>query len=183
MGASMTDWNVVVSVRGNGFANACELLGDFGSVRRTEYYNILVMRVDDTDAFIREFSSLVEIDPHILTFVGRVIPVVITFTFQDVDEFERKGKEAALRWLPELAGKSFHVRMYRRGFKGRMSSQEEERILAEVLIEALDGLGTPGRVTFVDPDAILAVETVGGRAGLSLWTRDDLKRYPFLGLD
>jgi hypothetical protein len=29
----------------------------------------------------------------------------------------------------------------------------------------------------------VAVETVGTQAGLSLWTREDLKRYPFLRLD
>jgi tRNA(Ser,Leu) C12 N-acetylase TAN1 len=37
-------------------------------------------------------------------------------------------------------------------------------------------------VVFDDPDAILSVDTVGDRAGLALWTREELRRYPFLGL-
>jgi hypothetical protein len=34
------------------------------------------------------------------------------------------------------------------------------------------------------PDAgrILQIETIDGRAGLSLWRREDLRRYPFLGV-
>jgi hypothetical protein len=44
-------------------------------------------------------------------------------------------------------------------------------------------MGNPGRITFADPDAILALETVDCRAGLSLWSREDLQRYPFLHLD
>jgi hypothetical protein len=52
-----------------------------------------------------------------------------------------------------------------------------------VLLAALEAAGTPGRITFDDPDAILAVETVGRRAGPSLETREDLATYPFLGLN
>ena len=34
-----------------------------------------------------------------------------------------------------------------------------------------------------DPDVILDVEIVAQQAGLSLWSRDQRKRYPFLKLD
>ncbi len=43
--------------------------------------------------------------------------------------------------------------------------------------------GKGGHVAFAGPDVILAVETVDNCAGLSLWTRQDLRRYPFLRLD
>jgi hypothetical protein len=43
--------------------------------------------------------------------------------------------------------------------------------------------GKPGRITFEDPDAIIAVETVAQWAGLSLWKREDLKQYPFIRLN
>jgi tRNA(Ser,Leu) C12 N-acetylase TAN1 len=111
------------------------------------------------------------------------VPVRSTFTFQSPEEFEARARDAALAFLPELAGKEFHVRLYRHGFKGRLSSHEEERLLGTVLREALEKAGTPGHVTFEDADVILAVETLGNRAGLSLWTREDLRRYPFLRLD
>lgn len=72
--------------------------------------------------------------------------------------------------------------MHRRGFKGKLSTAKEERFLDETLVDALDALSAPGRITFTDPDAILQIETVDGRAGLSLWRREDLRRYPFLGV-
>lgn len=49
--------------------------------------------------------------------------------------------------------------------------------------EALEARGTPARIDFSDPDAILAVETVGQRAGLSLWSREVIARHPLPGLD
>lgn len=52
-----------------------------------------------------------------------------------------------------------------------------------VLLQALERRGTPGRISFDDPDAILAVDTVSNRAGMALWNRDELRTYPFLGLD
>jgi hypothetical protein len=41
----------------------------------------------------------------------------------------------------------------------------------------------PGRIAFDDPDAIIQVESVDGRAGLSLWNRDELRRLSFLAVD
>ena len=45
--------------------------------------------------------------------------------------------------LPILAGKNFHVRMHRRGFKGRISSHDEERFLDTILLEELGKIGNP----------------------------------------
>ena len=60
---------------------------------------------------------------------------------------------------------------------------DEERFLDTYLLEALATAGTPGQIRFSDPDAIIALETIGPRAGLSLWTREELERYPLLHLD
>jgi len=32
-------------------------------------------------------------------------------------------------------------------------------------------------------DALIVLETVGSWAGLSFWTREDLRRYPFIRTD
>ena len=179
----MRDWNVVVSVHDRQFVRACQLLAQFGRVERTEYYNVLVMKVADRAAFLDDLADLAATVPDILGVISRAAPAARTFTFQNAGEFEARARETALTWLPRLAGKSFHVRLHRRGFRGRLSSPEEERFLDEALLDALDRAGTPGRISFDDPDAILDVETVSNRAGLSLWTREDLSRYPFLKLD
>ena len=73
--------------------------------------------------------------------------------------------------------------MHRRGFKGRISSQQEERLLDDAILDSLSAAGTPARITFDDPDAVIDVETVGNQAGASLWTREELNRYPFLGVN
>jgi tRNA(Ser,Leu) C12 N-acetylase TAN1 len=179
----MQDWNVVVSVPEHGFKQTREFLGAWGPVRRTEFYNVLVMRIDDIPAFLAGLQQRVMENPDVQGFLGRVVPITDTFVFQSPEEFEAKARDAVTAYLSHLSGKRFHVRMHRRGFKGRLSSQEEERFLDVFLLESLAQQGTPGRVAFDDPDAIIALETVGQQAGLSLWTRQDLQRYPFLKLD
>lgn len=176
----MIDWNVVVSVHEGGYKRAKQLLAPFGRVRKTDYYNVLVLQVDDPQNFMDRLRSLTEIVPDVLQVLSRVVPVARTFAFQNAEEFEAKAREAALDWAPRLAGRSFHVRLYRRGFKGRLSSPEEERFLDEVLLGALERAGTPGRIAFDDPDAVIDVETVGNRCGMALWTREELHKYPFL---
>jgi tRNA(Ser,Leu) C12 N-acetylase TAN1 len=178
----MGDWNVVITVRDGGFARARRLLQQFGPVRRTGFYNVLLLRVDDVHHLLEELRQRVAEDARILDFVSRIMPVFRTFTFQSPEEFEARAREAVLAWASELAGKAFHVRLHRRGFKGRLATPEVERLLAEALLEALVNAGTPGRIVFADPDAIVAVETIGNQAGMALWTRADLQRYPFFGL-
>jgi tRNA(Ser,Leu) C12 N-acetylase TAN1 len=88
-----------------------------------------------------------------------------------------------LRLTPKLAGKSFHVRVHRRGFRRQLSARNEEQQLGAVLFEALEAAGSPATVTFGDPDAIVVIETVGERAGVSLFSREDMQRCPFLRFD
>jgi len=179
----MKDWNVVVSVAEHGYKPARKALAEFGNVAKTDFYNVLVMQVEDPRQLLADWSRQAAQDPELGTLLSRMMPVSQTFTFQSAEEFEAKAKEAVLSWIPALAGKGFHVRMHRRGFKGRLTSQGEEQFLDGWLLEKLDDAGTPGRISFEDPDAILAVETVNQRAGLSFWTREALQRYPLLKLD
>jgi hypothetical protein len=105
----MHDWNVVVSVHEGRFVRACQLLGQFGRVERTEYYNVLVMKVEDTSVFVTALADLVSTVPDVLEVVSRAMPAAETFTFQSAEEFEAKAREIALGWQPALAGKAFHV--------------------------------------------------------------------------
>jgi len=179
----MQDWNVVASVREGGYRRARELLGTLGQVAPTDYYNVLVLRVADPDAFLDELRALAEEDAALEQCVARVVPAAQTFVFQSPEDFECQAKAAVVQWLPRLAGKSFHVRFHRRGFKGRVSSQHEEQTLDGFLLQALEERGVPGHINFEDPDLIIDIETVGQRAGLSLWTREQRLRYPLLKLD
>jgi tRNA(Ser,Leu) C12 N-acetylase TAN1 len=179
----MQQWNVVVTVQNEGYHRARKLLERFGTVAETDFFNVLLMRVTDHREFLEQLREEGEREPGALCALARVVPVLQSFSFQTPAEFEEKARQAVSAWLPPLQGKSFHVRMHRRGFKGRISGMEEEKFLDSYLLEALETIGAQGRITFDDPDAIIAVETVGPRAGLSLWTREELQRYPLLQLD
>lgn len=173
-------WNVVVSVRTDGYRRARRCLRAFGAVHTTDYYNVLVLSVADVPQFLEALNRAMADDPDLASCLARVIPVTATFRFQSPEQFEMRAREALTGLAPVLAGKTFYVRMHRRGFRGQLASQGEERALDRFLLDALQQAGTPGHVGFDDPDAVVAIETVGQWAGLSLWQRSDLERYPFI---
>jgi tRNA(Ser,Leu) C12 N-acetylase TAN1 len=179
----MRDWNVVISVQGRGgYRAALDLLRGFGHVEKTEFYNVLVAQVAAPGDWLEAVRQRLEQDESWRLALSRVTPVTRTFVFQTADEFRQKAAEACREWAAGLAGKHFYVRMHRRGFKGRLSSQAEEQALDAALLDVLRAEGRTAEIGFQDPDAVIALETVGNRAGLSLWSRQELLRYPFLGL-
>lgn len=181
MVAGVHDWNVVVSVVEDGYSAGKQWLQRYGAIAGTDYYNVLVMKVEDVQAFPEVLRQALAAEPASTAWLGRIMPLSRTFQFQNAEEFERQARVAVQPWVEAVRGKRFHVRMHRRGFKGRLSSQHEELFLDHYLS------GTPDRarprIDFEDPDVIIALETVGQRGGVSCWTRAQRQRYPFLKLD
>lgn len=178
------DWNVVVTTRDEGFEAAEEELEDLGAVSRTDYFNVLVMRVEDPDAFLEELADRARMIPDLMDRVlSRVAPARESFGFQSAEEFEERATRIARELAPRLAGKTFYVRVHRRGFRNSLSSHEEERLIAGAVFDALEEEGLDAEVDFDDPDAVVVVETVGPRAGVSVWSREDLESFPFLDPD
>jgi tRNA(Ser,Leu) C12 N-acetylase TAN1 len=174
----MLDWNVIVTVRRD-FNRAIELLSELGAIQRTGLYNVIVMRVPDVRALLEEIAQL----PAELCFfdtISHVVPITNKLWFSTVDELEQKAQDVVLAWAPRLAGKSVHVRMRRRGHKGEIHGIELERRIGRALLGELARRGAPGRFALDDPDAVIAIEMLRDEAGLALWTRADLERYPFL---
>jgi tRNA(Ser,Leu) C12 N-acetylase TAN1 len=179
----LVDWNVVVTLPEETFREARRMLARWGRVARTDFHNVLVMRVAEPKAFLADFAAAVAETPGLLNLVSHVVPAQHAFSFETSEAFEHEARAIACGWLPDLADQSFYVRLHRRGLKGIISTQPEERFLDEALLTALAETGTPGRISFADPDRVIQIETVDGRAGMSLWTREDLHRFPFLGVD
>lgn len=177
------DWNVVVTVRDLAYRRAKDLLSNLGPVGDTRFFNVLVMRVDDIHAFIETVRERSAVDDRFSLLFSRIAPATHTFDFVDAGDFERKADELVGGLTPELASASFHVRLHRRGHKEWLPSTRQEQRLDRVALEQLERAGTPGRIEFDDPDAVIVVDTVDTRAGLALWRRDDLRRYPFLRPD
>lgn len=179
----MDDWNVVVTTEPDGFGEAVALLAPLGAVGRTGFYNVLVLKVDDVGSFLDELDRRAEQEPRLHETLSRVLPARFTFDFDSPDAFREEAARVAGELAPRLAGRSFHVRMHRRGHQDELSTQDEEERVAAAVFQALEGEGATAEVTFDDPDAVLDVETVGDRAGISLWTRDELDRHPLLQVD
>jgi len=179
----METWNIVITVHEGCYSLVREVLQPLGSVRKTEYYNVLVMTVADTRQALERIRAMIVEQPELRDAIARFVPAAQTFFFTTAAEFEEKAREAALSLVGELEGKTFHVRMKRRGFKKRISSLDEETSLDRLLLETLEKRGRPGTISFTDPDMVIALETVGQRGGMTLFTREELARYPFLHLD
>jgi len=176
-------WNVVATMLTGEFVRAKQLLERFGPVETMGFFNVLVLQADDPGQFLGVYSKRAAEDERLEQCVSRIVPMARLFDFTDAEDFEQKIRKEAMTFVSQLEGKAFHVRMKRRGLKGELSSLEEEQSLDKVLLDELERRGAPGRIDFDDPDAVIDIETVGNRAGAALWTREDLKRFPFLKVD
>jgi len=179
----MEDWNVVVTVNEDGYRRVRRMLEPYGAIAPTGYYNVMVMQVADPAGMMEQLAERIEDSPGLMNDLSRVVPATHNFNFQNAQEFEEQARAIVLQWLGQLGGSKFHVRLHRRGFKGTLSSPHEERFLDEAILDGLQDLNTPGRIGFDDPDAVIDTETVGNRAGISLWTSEDLQRFEFLRPD
>lgn len=179
----MRDWNVVVSIYQSGFRRVLQTLQRFGQVARTGYYNVLVMKVDEPVRLLETLEELTERQPALYDAISRVAPAMQIVEFHSQEEFQQRLADILATWAAQLAGRTFHLRVHRRGAKFGLGTQEVERRLDETLLAATSHLGAPARIDFSDPDYVIAVDAVDERAGVSLWTREDLARHRLLRPD
>jgi len=179
----MKDWNVIITIFQDGYRHAIRALHGLGPVERSPYHNVLLMAVEDPIALLAAIERQTEIDPALYDAISRVAPAERSFEFHSTEDFLARAKQITMEWLPHLGGRSFHVRLHRRGSKQTLRSPDVERRLGEALLEALKEAGTPGSLSFSDPDAVIAIDTVDEHAGVAIWTREDLTRHHLLRPD
>ncbi|MBE0597052.1 MAG: hypothetical protein IH614_07275, partial [Desulfuromonadales bacterium] len=151
-------------------------LGDF---RPTKFLGVILGQVENRQEFLEAVrAGRQEASPGFQD-LGRVVPVDRVFTFR-VDDFLGRVQQAVLPYLDQLAGHRFYVRLERRGHKGEIVSPEAERAIDRFIEENLELSRNPGQIDFTDPDAVVAIETIGDRAGVGLLTRELLTRYDFV---
>jgi len=176
------DWNAVITIYQDGFRRAIHALKEFGAVDRSPYHNVLVMKVAEPVALLEAVERKTEQSPALYDAISRVAPAMDTVEFHSPEEFREKLRPILLEWLPRLAGRSFHVRLHRRG-DGHLRTPENERLLDDMLLEAAAAAGAPCKISYTDPDAVIAIDTIDDRAGVGLWTRQDLARHRLLRPD
>lgn len=179
----MNDWNVVVCVYQDGFRRALRALKECGSIERSPYHNVLVMRIADPRALLEAVERKTETNTALYDAISRVAPAMRTLDFHSIEEFKEKITSVLIEWLPRLTGRSLHVRLHRRGDRHELRTPDIERWFDDVLLNATTAAGAPCAISFTDPDAIIAIDTVDDRAGIGLWTREDLARHRLLRPD
>jgi tRNA(Ser,Leu) C12 N-acetylase TAN1 len=176
----MRDWNAIVTARNGRWGKARQTAGRFARVDRTGFYNVLVARADEPRDLLGRLEALAHADPAVAKAIAHVSPAEQSFDFTTSEQFRANAHQTVLGFAPRLGGKTFHVRIRRRGWKGVLTSPDEERSLAEAVIESTQQEGVPAHVSFEDPDAVILIDIVGSRAGVALWTRADRHDHPFL---
>ncbi len=179
----MKDWNVVITIHQDGYKRALRALREFGAVTGSPYHNVLVMTVADPLALLESMEKRTAEAPALLDAISRIAPALGNFDFESADDFRQKARERLLQWAPRLAGRSFHVRFHHRGTASDLPTPDVERFMNDALLEALRQAGTPGSISFSDPEVIIAIDTLDRRAGLGLWSREDLARHRLLRPD
>jgi len=120
--------------------------------------------------------------PYLQVPISRLMTVERTFSV-DPPGFAQQLEAEIEPFIQHVAGKTFHVRLERRGHKGRIHSKNCEVSLGGHIFERLASQGFKPVVRFDDPDVIVVVEIIDDRAGIRLLTRADRERYPLLKTD
>ncbi len=176
----MNDWNLLVSTYQGGYRRARRALQKLGPAESTPYPNVIAMTAADPMALLESIERCTEQVPALYDAISRVAPAKATFQFDSAEEFKRKAAAVVVEWASMLAGCSFHVRLHRRGCGHSLHAHEVEQYLDERILDALAQAGEPCKISFSDPDAVIAIDTVDDHAGIALWTRTDLARHRLL---
>jgi tRNA(Ser,Leu) C12 N-acetylase TAN1 len=177
------DWNVVVCIYQSGFRRALRALGELGCVERSPYHNVLVMRAENPMELLAAIEQRTEERPALYDAISRVAPAIHNFHFHSEEEFKENAKSILLELSPRLAGRSFHVRLHRRGARHDLRTPDAERFFDNIVLDATTKTGAAAIISFTNPDAVIAIDTIDDRAGVALWARDDLARHRLLRPD
>jgi len=180
----MWTFNVIITLASHGrFRQLLHELAAFGEFHKTEFLGVIIGRVENPAMFLESIREKRQKQLIAFQDLGRAVPLDRTFHFL-LKEFSAKTKNALLPYLDYLSGKTYYVRLERRGFKGQIVSPEAEHEFDAFIEEALVMAGKkPAKIDFARPDAVVAVETVGDRCGVGMLTRELMDRYDFVRVD
>lgn len=175
----MRPWNVLATAH-EGYRDVLmgrmRRHGDFGG---GGYRNLAVGHVDDPIAFMDAVRDALPSDRALSMSLARILPIDVVTRFDPADPAGSLAAASEPLW-ERLGGGTFFVRVERRGLRGHLHSSVVERAIGERVWEFLAARGGTPRVAFADADAILAVETLGEHAGITVVTRALRDAYPFV---
>jgi len=176
---SMREWNVVATSREGRREELLASLRKRGAFWRGGYRDVIVGRVDDMRPFLESITRGLADDAFLATSLTKIVPVAHLSAFAPHD-LAATVIEMLRGEADNVAGRSFYVRLERRGLKGVVHSPSVERAVGEALITLSASRGSPARVTFNDPDVVVVIETTGNAVGVGFLTRELRAEFPFI---
>ncbi len=180
-GRDPLDWNLVVTAREGAQRDLVRALAPLVRLRRTPFRNVRLGKVEDVAGFLTAVMEQRERQPFLDNWLARVLPVDCTFRVDPVGllaELQRLAEPL----LDRVRGRSFHVRVERRGHKGVIHTHETEQALGSWLFDTLVARGASPVVEFGNPEVVVAVELVGEVGGIGLVSREQREQFPFVRL-
>lgn len=148
--------------------------------RRGGYPNVAIATVDDRPGFLDGLRAALDASPALRLSLGKVVPIDVAVRFPGPGEFVDAVMAGLEPHRERLRGRSFFVRVTRRGFRHALVTTDAEREIGARLYAWLETQGDRPAVRFTDPDVIVAIETIRDEAGIGLLTRELRAAYPFV---
>ena len=149
----MKDWNIIVTTPPGRERYLLPALNHFGTFSRSEFKGTLTGRVEDVGRFLEEIRRAGEEGTAWIQDLLRVLPVEQSFLFSS-QTFEEQLKEAVMPFVQRMASGTFHVRLERRGHKGKINSSEVEKDLGRYVVDVATQQDKTLHVSFQDSNYI-----------------------------
>jgi tRNA(Ser,Leu) C12 N-acetylase TAN1 len=173
-------WNVVVTSLEGQREPLVRALRPVARFRRGGFPNVLVATVEDPRAFLTALQDLHASSAIVRESLGRCIPIDRTVRFGDAATFVDEMVATIDPFVERLVGKTFFVRLFRRGFRTTMDSTRLEGEIGARLVDALKARGDTPHVRFKDADVAVAIETLRDEAGVAVLDRALRDTYAFV---
>jgi tRNA(Ser,Leu) C12 N-acetylase TAN1 len=173
-------WNVLVTSLEGQRESLLRALRTLARFRRGGFPNVLVATVESPHAFLGALRDLHASSQLVRESLGRCVPIDRTMRFADPATFADEVVATLDPLVERLVGKTFFVRLFRRGFRTSLDSTRLEGEIGARLVDALTSRGDTPHVRFKDADVAVAIETLRDEAGVALVDRALREAYPFV---
>lgn len=170
-------WNILVTSLEGQRESLLFGLRKLARFRRGGFPNVLVATVDEPRAFV---ELLRDAPAGVRASIGKVVPIDRSIRFGGPETFVDDVASGLEPLLDRLSGRTFFVRVFRRGFRGLIDSTSAEGEIGARLVAMLEARGERPKVSFRDPDVALAVETLRDEAGVGFLDRALRAAHPMV---
>jgi tRNA(Ser,Leu) C12 N-acetylase TAN1 len=173
-------WNLLVTSLEGQREALLAALRPLARFRRGGFPNVLVATVDDPVAFLGVLRDACAQSTVVRSSLGKAIPIDRTLRLTSPEAFRDEVGAALDALADRLTGRTFFVRIFRRGFRGLIDSTRLEGELGARLVAALEARGDRPRVRFDDSDVALVIETLRDEVGIAVLDRTLRATHPFV---